>query len=65
MTIFDSEFTDLQLEIARQRLHIEDREALVEVLTQDGHDASDQETILKEQRSELAVTIARMVALIR
>ncbi|WP_375311164.1 hypothetical protein WHZ77_29455 [Bradyrhizobium sp. A5] len=65
MTIFDSEFTDLQLEIARQRLHIEDREALVEVLTQDGHDVSDQETILKEQRSELAVTIARMVALIR
>jgi uncharacterized membrane protein len=65
MTIFDGEFTDLQLEIARQRLHIEDREALVEVLTQDGHDVSDQQTILKEQRSELAVTIARMVALIR
>ncbi|BAL79436.1 hypothetical protein S23_62480 [Bradyrhizobium cosmicum] len=63
--ILDSEFIDLQLEIARQRLHIEDREALVEVLTQDGHDVSDQETILKEQRSELAVKIARMVALIR
>ncbi|QDP23839.1 hypothetical protein [Bradyrhizobium cosmicum] len=63
--ILDSEFIDLQLEIARQRLHIEDREALVEVLTQDGHDVSDQETILKEQRSELAVKIARIVALIR
>lgn len=59
----DGKLGELQRDIARQRQLIEDRQTLVVVLEHDGHDASEQEAVLREDRARLAVMVARQFAL--
>lgn len=61
----DRELAILNREITKQQQHIEDQAILIGVLEQDGHNVSDQELTLKQERSELAKKIARQIALLQ
>lgn len=54
----------LRREIAKREQHIEDRELLMQVLERDGHDVSEQEIALNEERSILAAQIAQQFELV-
>lgn len=64
MREIDGMLGELQRDIVRQRQLIEDRQTLVVVLEHDGHDASDHEAVLREDRARLAVMVARQFALV-
>jgi hypothetical protein len=61
----DRELAILNREITEHQQHIEDQAILIGVLEQDGHNVSDQELTLKQERSELAKKIARQTALLQ
>ncbi len=58
----DFQLDELHVDIARLSQHIDDREVLLEVLEQDGHNVSEQEVALQKDRSRLAVMISRQLA---
>ncbi len=63
-TDINSELFDLRREIAQHQRDIEDRQALIEVLSQDGHDVREHTMALNKDRAELATSIARQFQLI-
>ncbi|TYL92052.1 hypothetical protein FXB40_26790 [Bradyrhizobium rifense] len=61
----DRELAILDREITKHRQHIKDQAILIGVLERDGHNISDQELTLKQERSELAKKITRQIALLQ
>lgn len=57
-TDIDNEHSELRREIALRQQEIEDRQTLIEVLAQDGHDVTEQAIALNKDRAKLATTIA-------
>ena len=64
-SVIEQDLSELGREIAERQRLIEDQLVLIEVLERDGHDVLGQEIALQQERSRLAVQIARQFELLQ